>query len=349
MKKILSIIIPSFNMEKYLENCLNSLLIPSIEMLEVIIVNDGSTDKTSSIAHRYENKFSTVFKVIDKKNGNYGSCINAALPLITGKYVKILDADDSFNTKELESFIKELISLDIDCIITDYCIVNQSGKITKEIKYNKITPYKKLQLKDILLFVVDKISMHAITYRTELLKEINYKQTEGISYTDMEWVFEPFAVSKNYIRIPKTVYKYLIGREGQTIEIGKRIKNYDQFEKIYLKQINYIDKKRNILKGDQYEFLRRRLIINLYDFYYIGMTNNIISEQLRQFHHLNSATLNQNNINPDNYFASFDFFHKWIQDKIKNKNVNKFYNFYFRFLRKFKLYKIEKFLKKPVK
>lgn len=90
-------------MEKYLNKCLDSLLIKTgLEYLEVIVVNDGSSDSSLSIAQAYQQKYPDVFVIIDKTNGNYGSCINAGLPVAKGKYIKILDADDSFSTPILE-------------------------------------------------------------------------------------------------------------------------------------------------------------------------------------------------------------------------------------------------------
>ena len=86
-------------MESLLPRCLDSLIInKNLEKLEVWVVNDGSKDRSSVIGHQYEERYPGVINVIDKPNGNYGSCINAALPKCTGKYVKILDSDDSFDT-----------------------------------------------------------------------------------------------------------------------------------------------------------------------------------------------------------------------------------------------------------
>ena len=112
--KTLSLIVPSYNMEAYLPICLESLIIDDsvqFSKLEVIVVNDGSRDETSTIAHDFALRYPSVFKVIDKPNGNYGSCINAALPKTTGRFVKILDADDSFDRSrflQLMRFLDEV-------------------------------------------------------------------------------------------------------------------------------------------------------------------------------------------------------------------------------------------------
>lgn len=217
-EKILSIIIPSYNMEKYISKCLDSLLIPEINMLDILVINDGSKDRTSEISHKYEKKYPGSIRVIDKENGNYGSCINRGLKEAKGKYVKVLDADDSFDTFNFSRFINSIINIDVDCIITDYTRVNQSQEPIRRIIYDGIPNEKLLKLEDIEVVILKKLAMHAITYRTSLLHELKYHQSEGISYTDIEWIYTPIAAAKKYIYIPINVYLYLVGRGGQTVD-----------------------------------------------------------------------------------------------------------------------------------
>ncbi len=90
--KLLSLIIPTYNMEALLPRCLDSLLVPeTLERLEVMVVNDGSKDGSLAVANRYKERFPQTLTVIDKPNGNYGSTINVALPVAQGKYVKVVD------------------------------------------------------------------------------------------------------------------------------------------------------------------------------------------------------------------------------------------------------------------
>lgn len=220
MEKILSIIIPTYNMENFLIKCLDSLIIKdNFEKIEVWIVNDGSKDKSSYIAHSYENLYPNVFKVIDKVNGNYGSCINEALPKCTGKYVKVLDADDWFDKENLNRFVSDLLVYDVDLIITSIVIENEKTKKGKErmIKvpnYFTVFSFKKM-INSPNFF---NIQMHYIAYRTEIFHKISYFQTEGISYTDQEWIFSPMSLVKTFIVFPYAVYHYLLGREGQTLD-----------------------------------------------------------------------------------------------------------------------------------
>ena len=100
MAKILTVVIPTYNMEKYLDRCLTSLIVTNndlLERLEVIVVIDGAKDRSSEIAHSYQIRYPQTFIVIDKENGNYGSCVNRGVAEATGKYIKILDADDWFD------------------------------------------------------------------------------------------------------------------------------------------------------------------------------------------------------------------------------------------------------------
>ena len=92
--KALTIIVPAYNMQDYLPQCVESLLEGSSEALEVLVVNDGSTDRTSEIAHDFARRHPSIVWVIDKSNGHYGSAVNAGLDAASGFYVKVIDADD---------------------------------------------------------------------------------------------------------------------------------------------------------------------------------------------------------------------------------------------------------------
>ena len=227
MNKILSIVIPAYSMEKYLSKCLDSLLIDTalLETIEVLVINDGSKDRTSEIAHSYEEKYPTVFRCIDKENGNYGSCINRGLKEATGTYIKVLDADDTFDTKNFEEYVCYMNAYGgADCIFTDFCMVNEDGTVTKTITY----PFLREQdfsITDLPDNINYSMWMHAVTYKTENLRKINYNQTEGISYTDQEWIFLPMSTVKRISYFPRIVYKYLVGRDGQTMNPETFCKN----------------------------------------------------------------------------------------------------------------------------
>lgn len=237
MEKILSLIVPSYNMEKLLPRCLGSLeLAPALmERLEVLVVNDGSKDRTSEIAHGFVTKWPGTFRVIDKTNGHYGSCINAALKVATGTYVKILDADDSFDTEGFCSYLrqlKEYAGNGVGLILTNFIWVDEQGTpydLTR-FKYEtgRVYPIDAINVNDMKF-------MHAVTYRTENLRRMGYRQTEGICYTDNEWVFMPMTTVRQFAFVDEPVYRYLYGRAGQSMDEAVRVKNLSMFAKIALR------------------------------------------------------------------------------------------------------------------
>lgn len=227
MGKLLTIIIPTYNMEALLEHCLTSLVLDTKELrekLDVIVVIDGATDRSSEIAHQYADRYPEMFSVIDKENGNYGSCINAALPRIKGKYVRILDADDSYYTENLLGYLKVLDEHDVDLVLSDYETIDDKGKVTSKHRLPLVCG-KTFAFSDIPAETF--ISMHEIAYRSSIFMEIDYHQTEGISYTDMEWVFHPMSKVKSVFYVPIPIYKYLVGREGQTVDYEVKLKRID--------------------------------------------------------------------------------------------------------------------------
>lgn len=234
MDKILSVVIPTYNMEEYLKGCLDSFILPVqslMSSLEVLVVIDGATDKSSSIAHQYQDRYPETFRVIDKENGNYGSCINRGLKVATGKYIRILDADDSYNTENFARFLQILSSIDADLILSDYNLVDNNGNILERRSFDLETMITTDIVK--VLKPVSELEMHAITYRRQILLDINYHQTEGISYTDTEWAFIPLMAVNTVCYVNLQIYNYLVGRPGQTMDISVLRKSMPQMMTVY--------------------------------------------------------------------------------------------------------------------
>lgn len=237
IEKALTIIVPVYNMELYLDRCLASLIISDNDLfnaLQVIIINDGSKDKSLDIALRYVNRYPNVFEVVDKPNGNYGSCINKGLTIAKGRYFRILDADDWFDTNQLSLFINTIVNLsdELDVLITNYTI---QGKGLHNIKMQNLQ-YGKKYLADDLNFASTQnalmLRMHAMTFRTELLRDCNLKLQEGISYTDAEYCYYPYVKSHSISFYDINLYQYFIGREGQTVSKDSVKRNFDSFYKV---------------------------------------------------------------------------------------------------------------------
>lgn len=261
MNKLLSIIIPTYNMERYLKSCLRSLLIgDKQELLEVLIINDGSKDGSLAIANEFAFLYPSVFKVIDKPNGNYGSCINRGLKDATGKYIKVLDADDSFDTKNFAEFVSFLENVDSDLVLSDYVEVDEGGNITGEHKYGFPVGVR-LDIKDICTTPSFKgMQMHAVTYRRQLLVDMGYVQTEGISYTDQQWIFTPMIRVQSACQFDKPIYRYLLGRAGQTMDPGVKRKHMQHIMKCVLGMLDAYNKLSGEVDTPLKEYLNARFI-----------------------------------------------------------------------------------------
>lgn len=214
-EKTLSVIVPTYNMEKYLRRCLDSLCIPEIlEDVEAIVVNDGSCDSSLAIAREYSQACPGCVRVMDKPNGHYGSCVNAGLRMAAGKYVTVLDADDWFDTKGITALIKLLKDASEDMVIHDIRMVDRNGDHLRSIG----CPLDEGKTYGVeALCQVPELWGHMAVYRTGLLTGMGYHQTEGIHYTDQEWIFFPVSAVRTLRYLPETVYDYTIGRPGQSI------------------------------------------------------------------------------------------------------------------------------------
>ena len=258
--KTLSIIIPTYNMSAYIEQALNSLLIDRIHELDILVINDGSKDDSSEKAKKIAAQYPDSIRVIDKKNGNYGSCINQGLREAKGKYVKIFDADDSFNTDELSIYVDLLKKQNCDIVINDYCEVDNTNVIRQSYHFNEIPKNKELLLNNLIhRFPAERIAMHAVAFKRDLLYKIQYRQTEGISYTDDEWIFSPFGFSETIFNTGLMVYRYLVGREGQTIEICTLNRRIDQLYKVIKNCTDFMTNNKSVITPFGYNYFIKRL------------------------------------------------------------------------------------------
>ena len=248
--KTLSIIVPTYNMEKYLDKCLSSLIINDsnlLKQLEVLVIIDGATDRSSEIAHSYQTRYPEVFVVVDKENGNYGSCINRGVKEATGKYIRVLDADDWYNTANLELFLRKIEKVNVDKIATIYSAIHMNKRTTIVQPYPAETV---MEMKDVKHG--NYIPMHAVTYRTQLLRDMNYVQTEGMSYTDFEWMHLPTPYVKTLYYVPLDIYQYFVGREGQTVDPDVVKKSYPQMFYLLRKILEEYSKSIKIAPNQEY-------------------------------------------------------------------------------------------------
>lgn len=249
--KILSISVAAFNAEKWLSKCLDSFCVQDVmDCLDVIIVNDGSTDRTSEVAKKYVTAYPGTFRLIEKENGGHGSTINASIPNAIGKYYKIVDADDWVENDGLIDLINKLNSIDADVVYSPYYKVNADDFVkTKFFGMEKNSKFYN-QIVDIdVLDPVFDIQMHALTFRTELLQKNFTPIDEHCFYVDMEYNVFYFSSANNIYISDVPIYDYLVGTNEQSVNMTNMVKRRDQHLRVckrifsfYGKGKSYIDR-----------------------------------------------------------------------------------------------------------
>ena len=227
MSKILTITIPSYNVEKYIDKCVQSMLVESIlDDIEILIVNDGSKDSTPEIAKGYVEKYPQTVRLIDKENGGHGSTINAGIREATGKYFKVVDGDDWLNTENLKKFITLLKERDEDVIASNFlCIQDETYEVLaeKRVTSNKYAYGKACKMDE--WEVEEVIKMHGLTIRTSILKENDITIDEHCFYVDCEYIAYPMPFVKTVYYDDEFIYMYRLGRNGQSMDIKSMQRN----------------------------------------------------------------------------------------------------------------------------
>lgn len=284
MSKLLSLIIPTYNMEKYLERCLSSLVLDDDRMakVEILVVNDGSKDRSSEIAHGFQQKYPGSVVVIDKENGHYGSCINRGLQEATATFVKILDADDAFDKAVFARFLDFLATEEVrqkaDLILSDYTEVDMDLSPIRHLKYGVYqNPFT---LDDISMDDMTEWFIHGITYRTSLLIENHYRQVERVLYSDLQWAFSPMAYVRTCYRFNGCLYLYVHGREGQSVSPTVHSKNLGNEVAVVKEAISFYCHEKEHSGVSMFLANRARLLVeHIYQLYLLTLSRYQLPEQ----------------------------------------------------------------------
>ena len=234
-KPILTILIPVYNTEKYIEKCLNSLIDKRLEnKIEVIIVSDGSKDDSIKIAKKITKNYKNIFSIVEKENGGHGSTINVGIREAKGKYFRVLDSDDWFDTKEFIKFVSKLEKCDSDLVVTDYSKEYVNDNVSEIIKYENLENNKEYKFDNFDLDLLNNnfFAMATITYKTKILKDRNFQLPEKTFYVDMIYDVFPILDVKTFSYFDCNIYKYYIGRAGQSVNTDSFAKNHLNHDKV---------------------------------------------------------------------------------------------------------------------
>ncbi|MFI3297234.1 MAG: glycosyltransferase family A protein [bacterium] len=227
---ILTIAVPVYNMELLLSRCLDSIALVEIkDSIEIIVINDGSTDRSLEVAREYESKYSSFIRVINKQNGGWGTTINRAIIAAKGKYFKTLDSDDWFDSSELIKFVNLLKKMNVDIVATSYTdqILNKENRVRS---FDPTLCNKQLEFSEYISLVNYNLELpiHALCYRTGLLQKNDISVSDRF-YSDLEYDLLPLCYVNSIYLTQINLYQYFIGREGQSVSIAGYKKNINDY------------------------------------------------------------------------------------------------------------------------
>lgn len=282
----ISVIIPVYNVEKYLAKCLDTVINQTFKDIEIICVNDGSTDNSRKILEEYKNKDSRII-IIDKENGGLSSARNVGMQIATGKFLSFIDSDDWVDLTMLEKLYNNITSLNTDISI---CAVHQFDEKTQKIDdsvpyftlefFNKTFDNRAFSYEETKPFLMDVCVMAwNKLYRHSFIKEYNATFPEGLIWEDGPFFFSIYFKTNRVSIIRDFLYYYRINRKGSIVQIGGKqfIDIIDVVELMYnsIKDLPCFDEIKN-------EFYRRKADDIVYRYNLIAAKyKNMFSKKLK--------------------------------------------------------------------
>ncbi|MGP8024228.1 MAG: glycosyltransferase family 2 protein [Methanobacterium sp.] len=219
----ISIIIPVYNVDKYLKQCLDSVINQTLKNIEIICVNDGSTDNSSQILKEYAKKDDRI-NVINQENAGQGAARNTGLTYAKGDYIGFVDSDDWVDITMFEKFYKNAKFHESDIVMGPILIVNESKEEFKDFSYydlnyfnedfnNSVFNYKKT--KEFILRIA--VTVYNKIYKTELINKINAKFPEGLIFEDNPFFYQTYLNAKNVSLIREYLYFHRVNRPNSIV------------------------------------------------------------------------------------------------------------------------------------
>lgn len=288
MEKILSIIIPTYNAEKFLDKGLTSYIMQSqahMDMLEVLVVNDGTPDGSVAVAQKYVDQYPNVFRIVNKENGGHGSAINVGVDKASGKYFKIVDADDWVDTDALQRTLNILKEEDFDAAVQSFRAYDIS---TKEYEYwdipEDIATQKLYSVADLMRMweMLDKVlAFHGLIYRTEFYRAQNYRLIEHVYYEDQEYSTIPLCWASKVRLIADSLYVYRVGDVNQSISEANLFKRLDHFEAVIFRMAEF-DARVDETPDGGYEYWMKKTTRFITDLYQLTLIRCQDKKKYRQ-------------------------------------------------------------------
>ena len=315
-----SIIIPVYNASKYLAKCLDSVLNQTLDMIEVIAINDGSTDASKEILDQYQAKYNSKLKVVHKTNEGIGKTRNLGIGIAKGEYIGFVDADDYIESNMLEVMYKEAILQKLDIVVCDFYRYNEQTKVKDLITLPSFHP---ASLKDNPTLINDL--NHAPwnkLYKRSLLMDHNITFEEQLKYEDTPFVLKALKEAKIIGKIDQPFNYYIIHNNSETTTMNQKV--FDIFKILDIINNYYRDTK-------VYQAAVERLNINKLTIYTIQQRYQ--SDKTLRNRFIDEAFKYLNTNFPDwkgsIYYKNYNFLKALIE---KNKILTKLYCSFYQIL-----------------
>lgn len=254
MNKLLSIVIPVYKVEEYIDKCISSLIVPGenqFQLLDIVVINDGTPDNSAVLAKEYEKKYPGIVRVIDQENRGHGGAWNHGTELAVGKYLFYLDSDDWFETSELSKLITYLGNIDVDMVLLD------SQKYYAATDQFTLT-HRHIELEPEKIYIADKFDWlatghgydmtyaHDTVYRTAMMQKYLPLFCEHVMYDDVSLQAIPIAIAETFVYTHLDIYRYYIGRPGQSFDPKVRaVRAADDVTKVLKFLLDWVRRNRN--------------------------------------------------------------------------------------------------------
>ena len=236
---IVSFALPCYNVEDYLDHCVESILAGCAEHLdsiEIILVDDGSVkDSTPAKIDEWAARHPTIIKPVHQENGGHGEAVNTGLKHARGTYFKVVDADDWLDEDACKEVLANLVEFaqspsPIDMVMANYVYEKVFEGKTLTVSYNRVLPTDRVfNWGEIGRFLPSQyILMHSVIYRTQLLKDLGLTLPKHTFYVDNIFVYVPLPHVKTLYYLNVDLYRYFIGREGQSVNEQIMISRIEQ-------------------------------------------------------------------------------------------------------------------------
>lgn len=263
-----SIIVPIYNIEQYLAECLDSLINQTLKDIEIICINDGSTDNSEQIAKEYAQKDNRI-KIINKKNSGYGHTINTGINAATSDYIGILESDDFAEPKMFEELFELIEKNDCDFVKSDFYIYFSKPKnILKRLAFEGLLTNQIINAKENPKTLKIIPSVWSAIYKKDFLlnNDINFLETPGASYQDVAFHFKTIMSAKRFLLTDKAYVYYRNDNPSSSVKSKDKVYCIcDEFDEIH----RYINEHKELADYEQFiyaeEFLKYRWNLNRID------------------------------------------------------------------------------------